>query len=184
MGEKDNAIMIGSALDELVRHHPSLKDQVFEGIQAMLQSIEDQGKAWVPPTAEESSYRLIHPTVAKESAAGDTLDVPMEPVASPDGATTPVPAVDNPEETPKKADSPAESIILSFIDVAVKVDRSFARNSYGLLTVDFSFLKAYSNTHLTAVILSSNMMGSNAWAGFLRYHAFRFDSTSLIRPSP
>jgi len=120
MVEKDNAIMIGSALDELVRHHPSLKDQVFEGIQAMFQSIEDQGNAWRPPASEISSYQLLSST---QQPATTDIDVSMAPTPSSDRATTP--AVPLPEitgeEGVKKVEPRNESIILSFVDVAVKV---------------------------------------------------------------
>ncbi len=30
--EKENAAVVGSAIDELIRHHPSLKDNVFRAL--------------------------------------------------------------------------------------------------------------------------------------------------------
>lgn len=66
--EKDNANAIGGAVDELVRHHPTLKDVVFESIIGTLQTIEDLGDNFPIPKDQESLYRMIGTTPSQTSA--------------------------------------------------------------------------------------------------------------------
>ena len=47
--DKENAVIIGSAVDELVRHHPVLRPAVFDTVCITLSRIEDIGKAYVRP---------------------------------------------------------------------------------------------------------------------------------------
>ncbi|KAG8936847.1 hypothetical protein FRC02_010709 [Tulasnella sp. 418] len=118
LGDKDNAVMIGTAIDELVRHHPSLKSRIFEGVQGMLSKIEEMGKAWVPPKGEEKHYILLSPeNVTEESSAVD-MDTEIPPAPTPGGeAITGEEAAKEESSAPK----PPENVILSFIDVAVKL---------------------------------------------------------------
>lgn len=56
LNERENAVIIGANFDELVRHHPSLKQPVLEAITSLLKKIYEEGKDYAPDTAE--GYRL------------------------------------------------------------------------------------------------------------------------------
>ncbi|KAG8907932.1 hypothetical protein FRB99_001440 [Tulasnella sp. 403] len=120
LGEKENAIVIGTAMDELIRHHPSLKTQVFEAIDAMLVRIEALGRTWKPPKDEEASYilRSSRPVSSSAPEVPDTMEVEQ---------TVP-PAATTPDEAPVDEDGKEDMIsklennpVLAFIDVAAKL---------------------------------------------------------------
>lgn len=67
LNERENAVIIGANFDELVRHHPSLKQPVLEAITNLLKKIYEEGKEYVPETAE--GYRLQLVTEDKASSA-------------------------------------------------------------------------------------------------------------------
>lgn len=69
--DKENAVLIGSAVDELIRHHPSLKPAVFEAIKSTLSKIEDLGNAFAPSESTESWYRLVRTTTSTVQAPAD-----------------------------------------------------------------------------------------------------------------
>ncbi|KAK0461087.1 uncharacterized protein EV420DRAFT_1746494 [Desarmillaria tabescens] len=115
--EKENAVLIGTAIDELVRHHPILKGPVFDSLRATLSKIEDLGNAFEPPEEAKQWYKLLAvPTVEPSDD-----DVPMEDVQTAAQASTS--ATRTSED--KKHSSPAEegaqkahdNHIVSFIDV-------------------------------------------------------------------
>jgi E3 ubiquitin-protein ligase HUWE1 len=56
--DKDNATYLGAAMDELIRHHPSLKEAVFSAIKGVMQRIEELGNAYPIPIAEAANYGL------------------------------------------------------------------------------------------------------------------------------
>ncbi|KAI9511134.1 hypothetical protein F5148DRAFT_1373973 [Russula earlei] len=76
--DKENAVLIGSAVDELIRHHPSLKPAVFEAIKSTLSKIEDLGNTFTPPESTESWYGLVRTTTPTDQAPADE-DVLMRP---------------------------------------------------------------------------------------------------------
>ena len=141
--EKENAVMIGSAIDELVRHHPTLTTTVFNGIQAMLQKAEEMGNSWAIPSAQSSFY-LLQPTIAITSSkedtprmdAMDTSDVNVPALITPEPilAGEPIPTPEEsravsrasfhsavaPEETQAKPEA-QENIIVAYIDVIGRV---------------------------------------------------------------
>jgi E3 ubiquitin-protein ligase HUWE1 len=67
--DKENSVLIGSAVDELIRHHPSLKPAVFEAIKSTLSKIEDLGNTFTPSESTESWYGLR--TTASTQAPAD-----------------------------------------------------------------------------------------------------------------
>ncbi|KAH7927155.1 hypothetical protein BV22DRAFT_1193856 [Leucogyrophana mollusca] len=73
--DKENAVLIGTAMDELIRHHPSLKTPVFEAVKSTLSKIEDLGEAYVVPNDLKQWYNLI-PVTGKT----DDGSAPMEGV--------------------------------------------------------------------------------------------------------
>lgn len=69
--DKENAVLIGSAVDELIRHHPSLKPAVFEAIKSTLSKIEDLGNTFTPPESTESWYGLVRTMASTVQAPAD-----------------------------------------------------------------------------------------------------------------
>lgn len=59
--ERDNANAFGAAVDELVRHHPSLKDTVMRAILDTLERVLQGGQHHEPPADEEvrAQYQLL-----------------------------------------------------------------------------------------------------------------------------
>ncbi|KAF9227402.1 hypothetical protein BS17DRAFT_727628 [Gyrodon lividus] len=57
--DKENAVLIGTSIDELIRHHPSLKTPVFDAVKATLSKIEDLGNTFAIPEAKKEWYGLL-----------------------------------------------------------------------------------------------------------------------------
>ncbi|CEL60680.1 E3 ubiquitin-protein ligase HUWE1 [Rhizoctonia solani AG-1 IB] len=122
--EKDNANAIGGAIDELVRHHPSLKDVVFESIIGTMQKIESLGNSFQIPKDQENLYRMISTTSPQSAdpsqeplAASSSAWLPTgQESALPSGAVTPA-AVPEPEETEPAKPERTDNVIASFIDI-------------------------------------------------------------------
>jgi E3 ubiquitin-protein ligase HUWE1 len=74
--DKENAVIIGTAVDELVRHHPSLKHAVFEAIKSTLTQLENIGMTYTPPADIKQWYQLV--PVSKELSSAE--DVTMQDV--------------------------------------------------------------------------------------------------------
>jgi len=71
--DKENAVIIGTAVDELIRHHPSLKTAVFSSLKSTLSAIEDLGLSHVVPADIKQWYRLIPVSSGRE----EDVDVVM-----------------------------------------------------------------------------------------------------------
>ncbi|KAF9475538.1 hypothetical protein BDN70DRAFT_996350 [Pholiota conissans] len=116
--DKENAVIIGTAVDELIRHHPSLKGPVFESLQSTLGRIEDLGSSYVPPIDIQHWYRLI-PIPAVISSDGDVVmqDEPIDTTSSrqisPTATTLEQPEEDNDDEASKGHDN----VVVSYVDV-------------------------------------------------------------------
>ncbi|GAA5986703.1 hypothetical protein JCM10908_003863 [Rhodotorula pacifica] len=78
--DRDSAVNLGAAIDELVRHHPTLKARILDAIFDSFVEFKRMGAEYVPP-ASESGYNLQPPTVA--GAAGASEDVAMQEGATP-----------------------------------------------------------------------------------------------------
>ncbi|KAF7315636.1 hypothetical protein MIND_00079100 [Mycena indigotica] len=107
--DKDNAILIGTTVDELIRHHPFLKGPVFEALNATLGKIEIMGKAYIAPPALQQWYRLVD----VEETISSEIDVVMTDVA--DNVES---AENNTEDPPPKATH--DNSILSFMDTLLR----------------------------------------------------------------
>ncbi|KAF9029021.1 hypothetical protein BDZ89DRAFT_1101623 [Hymenopellis radicata] len=107
--EKENAVLMGTTIDELIRHHPQLKAAVFESIRVTLSKIEDLGNAFEAPEDIKQWYKLM-PTPTPEE------DITMEDIQ----ATGEAPQARSPEAT-AASEEPAtkahDNHIVSFIDV-------------------------------------------------------------------
>ncbi|KAI6157744.1 hypothetical protein BKA82DRAFT_130841 [Pisolithus tinctorius] len=67
--DKENAVLIGTSIDELIRHHPSLKTPVFDAVKSTLSKIEDAGNAFIIPEDKREWYELLTVQAAEESTA-------------------------------------------------------------------------------------------------------------------
>ncbi|KAH9963908.1 hypothetical protein BC827DRAFT_99895 [Russula dissimulans] len=85
--DKENAVLIGSAVDELIRHHPSLKAAVFDAIKSTLSKIEDLGSTFTPSESTEAWYGLV-PTTSSTSQAAVDEDVLMPSSDAPSDEAT------------------------------------------------------------------------------------------------
>ena len=77
--EKENAVLIGTSIEELIRHHPALKDKVFAAIKTTMARIEDLGKSFNVPDDIKHYYKLqpqnLAPAESPNADAGATMDV-------------------------------------------------------------------------------------------------------------
>ncbi len=113
--EKENAMLIGTYFDELVRHHPSLKDPVFTSIMSSLDKILALGKDYTPPESDKAWYGLTRTTTLL-----NIEDVPMEE-AETAASSEEKDSHQNNDESSGQADDlspkPLENPIIDFIDV-------------------------------------------------------------------
>ncbi|KAG6878824.1 hypothetical protein C0992_007445, partial [Termitomyces sp. T32_za158] len=75
--EKENAVLVGTSIDELIRHHPSLKPSVFDAIKATIIRIEELGEVYKVPDDSKHWYQLV-PSSSVSSLRDE--DVTMEDV--------------------------------------------------------------------------------------------------------
>lgn len=96
--EKDNAVIVGTALDELVRHHPTLGDHVFAAIASTLDRIEALGHDMETDFGQKHLYGLV-------------LEAPKDSIELSSGASTldPLPNQDN-DQGPMDIEGSAESV--------------------------------------------------------------------------
>lgn len=133
--DKENAVLIGTAVEELIRHHPSLKQSVFASIKATMEKIYSLGKDYTPADDIKQWYVLspVVPVTASKEGEAVPMDVdvemqpgeasisqagPSDPLASdlPASASDPISSYLD-EATPKTHDN----TIVSFVDVLCKV---------------------------------------------------------------
>ncbi|KAL1945966.1 hypothetical protein VTO73DRAFT_1968 [Trametes versicolor] len=127
--EKENAVLIGTSLEELIRHHPSLKDKVFIALKATMAKIEELGNSYTPPNEIKHLYRL-QPTVPAPSVApAAETGAPMEVDATTAATSTAVQTPAEPAPLPPARDDlynrPQDNIIISYIDVFGKFLEGF-----------------------------------------------------------
>lgn len=141
--DKENAVLIGTSIDELIRHHPFLKAAVFEGTRSVLGQIEDLGKAFIVPEDIRHFYQLIPDPEAPPPAqdeAGIAMDVDQSP------ASIPVTSLEDlnvqPEEPEKEGASQKnpeshDNQIVAFIDVIGRVPFPFvvSRTAFSPISV-------------------------------------------------
>ena len=129
--DKENAVLIGTSIDELIRHHPFLKTAVFEGVRSILGQIEDLGKVFIVPEDIRHFYQLI-PDPETPPPAQDEASVAMDVDRSP--ASVPVTSsedttaqIEEPEKEGASQKNPEnhDNQIVAFIDVIGRVPFSF-----------------------------------------------------------
>lgn len=121
--DKENAVLIGTSIDELIRHHPFLKAAVFEAVRSILGQIEDLGKSFIVPEDIRHFYQLI-PDPEVPPLAEDETGVAMDVDQSP--ASVLVTSSEDPnvqgeepekEGTLQKSTESHDNQIVAFIDV-------------------------------------------------------------------
>jgi len=118
--DKENAVLIGTSVDELIRHHPSLKTSVFDTVRSTLSKIEDLGSAYAVQDSIKSWYRLLPPSPPLQQAS--SVDVVME--AGDSGTEQPPALLTASNESIPDDDASSkshENIVISFIDVLCRV---------------------------------------------------------------
>ncbi|CCM01158.1 uncharacterized protein FIBRA_03206 [Fibroporia radiculosa] len=75
--DKENAVLIGTAIEELIRHHPSLKQAVFNAIKAIMDNIYQMGNDYVPDEDMKQWYLLLLNSPS-QSAKEATMDADVD----------------------------------------------------------------------------------------------------------
>lgn len=129
-------MVMGSAIDELIRHHPNLKTAVFDAVIATLARIEELGNAYVEPMGAETPYKLQLvprpvddvPDEEMSQAVAMELGQPRPPTPIPHPEV--VQSADNAEhatadsehvEYLNKQPDVFENVIVSYVDVIGRV---------------------------------------------------------------
>jgi E3 ubiquitin-protein ligase HUWE1 len=125
--DKENAVIIGTAVDELIRHHPSLKSSVFDAIRSTLSNIEDLGMTFVCPTDIKQFYRLMPITdVANDLSLDDDITM-QDDLRETTEATEEIaqePLLEAADEDTDEDDITAknhDNTVVSFIDILGRV---------------------------------------------------------------
>ena len=136
--DKDNATLIGTAVDELIRHHPTLKATVFDSMLTTFSKLEVLGNTWTLSRGQEHWYRLLSVSEYQNDGPGggghdeaettDDLEAAMEGIESEENASSSAAA--NHYPTPTAVDDiiddaiPYNSVV-PCIDVFCRVRISF-----------------------------------------------------------
>jgi E3 ubiquitin-protein ligase HUWE1 len=130
LADKENAVLVGTAIDELIRHHPTLKTTVLDSIKSILSRIEDMGNAFVPSPEDKQWYSLLP---SEESPDAATLSATSDVTMEEDTLVAPAPAVGTGIATPAGNEQSAEEIssihtndVVAFIDVFGRVSICFS----------------------------------------------------------
>ncbi|KAI9068310.1 hypothetical protein FKP32DRAFT_1587710 [Trametes sanguinea] len=127
--EKENAVLIGTSLEELIRHHPSLKEKVFVAIKSTMAKIEELGRSYTPPDDIKHLYRLQATVAAPTAAPAGEAEALMEIDAGAASGQAPASAATASAESPVQRDDlfsrPQDNIIISYIDVFGKFLEGF-----------------------------------------------------------
>ncbi|KZT10978.1 uncharacterized protein LAESUDRAFT_721398 [Laetiporus sulphureus 93-53] len=130
--EKENSVLIGTAIEELIRHHPSLKQSVFNAIKATMDKIYELGMKYVP-TDDVRRWYVLQPSTSSSATSGmSDADVTMMPVEDEGSQQVGAPALDGEaaiESGASGRDDPLtrshDNVTVSFIDVLCKFLEGF-----------------------------------------------------------
>lgn len=114
--DRDNGNMIGAAIDELIRHHPSLKDSVLAAVMESLEAIREMGKNFVPPTDE--GYNLVRESVSIPTVVSGDVEMKDEVVSI---GSAPLDTPDDVKPDEPKVEEQIENPVLTCIDVMGRV---------------------------------------------------------------
>jgi len=118
--DKENAVIIGTAVDELIRHHPSLKHPVFEALMSTLNHLENIGMAYTSSGDIKRWYQLL--PLSEVCIPGG--DVTMQDVTSPpQEGDEPNSAAEDPDQSDEDESEEKSHVndIVNYIDVLGRV---------------------------------------------------------------
>lgn len=121
--DKENAVLVGTAIDELIRHHPLLKAVVFDALKSTIVKIEALGETYEVPRESRQWYYLV-PTIPSTIPMDN--DVAMEDVEAPPSISSGLTGGEDDAELHDNEDDsrnskPQDNTIVSFIDVLGRV---------------------------------------------------------------
>lgn len=125
--EKENAVLIGTSIEELLRHHPTLKNTIFDTITSTLDKIETFGKNFVVPDEIKHWYTLqstIPPSTATPVSVPVDQDVEMSEAEQVQETQQPSQLHTDNDDVSSEDDPWAkqhDNIVVSYIDVFGKV---------------------------------------------------------------
>lgn len=120
--DKENAVIIGTAVDELIRHHPSLKLQVFEALKSTLSRIEDLGASYSPPVDIKHWYQLVPvSTLPCDDDVTMQDDAAMESPGPIEASQVAVEDIDDDNEDDDPNPKSHDNIVVSYIDIVGRV---------------------------------------------------------------
>ena len=191
--EKENAVLIGTAIEELIRHHPSLKDMVLAAIKTTMARIEELGNAFTVPKEIQHWYTLLpSPSAVTVSESTDTV-VAMEVdqnVATEQTANDPsAPAGES--TAPQRDDffgRSHDNVVISYIDVLGKVRMDVLVHGL-MLTVSNIVPRGFLPAHapLPRFCRRRRCDGSSCEVDLLAQSSFRLREqrhVGFARPSP
>ena len=175
-------MIIGTAVDELIRHHPSLKHSVFEALKSTLSHLENVGMSYTSSDDIKRWYQLIPVSQVRIPSADITMHEPT--LSSQEGDETHLADADGLGQLDDQDDSEEKShanLIVNYIDVFGRV--GFARLLEGLgLTYLFSSLTAFFSILSIAEISYSTRTALRESEGSRRYLVYLTTSrTTLLR---
>ncbi|TFK44714.1 hypothetical protein BDQ12DRAFT_730740 [Crucibulum laeve] len=123
--DKENAVLVGTAIDELIRHHPSLKTSIYEALKSTMSMIEDLGMNHTVADDLKQWYQLLPvPRSAAFTPFGEDVtiqDVEMTDVVGSGVLSSSTEHVNAPNtisaDDEDAATKPHDNIVVSFIDV-------------------------------------------------------------------
>lgn len=155
-------MLIGTAVDELIRHHPTLKTPVFEAVKSALSKIEDFGNAFVIPEDKKEWYGLMLASSTTDKNDVTPMDVVESEVSTSDDAQEDTPEDDSPRSH--------DNNVVLFIDIICRVSvEHFLLGRFLTLTLCSSSRVCF-NIRNTVKISFEMSMVSSVLAGSLACH--------------
>ncbi|BGP42101.1 E3 ubiquitin-protein ligase tom1 [Rhodotorula kratochvilovae] len=118
--DRDSAVVIGSAIDELVRHHPTLRDKVMQTIMTVFEDIKAWGARFVPPEGEQG-YALVPAAAAdgkgKEKEKEGDVQMQVEGGGEGAAASAQAAAASEADKDKRKEDELKDNEVTNAIDV-------------------------------------------------------------------
>ena len=125
--DKENAVLVGTAIDELIRHHPLLKATVFDALKSTIVKIETLGQTYEVPRESRQWYFLV-PAITSTNPMDS--DVAMEDVEVPPSISSGLTGGEedaglHDNEDDSRNSKQQDNTIVSFIDVLGRVSCCF-----------------------------------------------------------
>lgn len=142
MIDKENAVIIGTAVDELIRHHPSLKGPVFDSLQSTLSRIESLGASYVPPADIKRWYQLMAtPVVSVSDDDVEMQDEGSDNIGSRQNSPVALQSESIEEDAEEDGNKSHDNTVVSYIDAIGRV--SYQHFLHDMCTYQFQFLEGF-----------------------------------------